>query len=213
MLGQADKITVTKESTTLVASKGHQEEIEKRVRQIERELENCQNKYDKEKLFERKAKLLGGVAVIKVGASSESALKHLKQKYEDSLNSTRAALESGIVIGAGMALAHSRDHLKLEAFHGDEALGAQIILEACLAPARQIIDNAGFDGRVVIAGLLKDKNPRLGFNVLHDTVEDLIQNGVIDAVKVVKNSLIHASSAACVALLTEALIADAKDEE
>lgn len=213
MLGQADKVTVTKDTTTLVASTGHQQEIDQRVRQIERELEACQNKYDKEKLIERKAKLKGGVAVIKVGASSESALKNLKQKYEDSLNSTRAALESGVVIGAGMALAYARNTIKLDHFTGDEALGAQIILEACLSPSRQIIENAGFDGRVVIAGLLKEHKNRQGFNVLSDRVEDLIQSGVIDALKVVKNSLIHASSAACVALLTEALIADAKDED
>lgn len=213
MLGTVEKITVTKETTTLVAGSGHQQEIEQRVRQIEREIENCQNKYDREKLVERKAKLKGGVAVIRVGASSESALKNLKQKFEDSLNSTRAAIESGIVAGAGMALAYSRDAISLNQFSGDEALGAQIVLEACLAPARQIIDNAGFDGRVVVANLLKEKSEKQGFNVLTDKVEDLFACGVIDAVKIVKNSLIHANSAACIVLLSEALIADAKDEE
>lgn len=212
MLGQAEKVTATKETTTIVASGGHQVEIEQRVRQIEREAENSQNKYDKEKLLERKAKLKGGVAVIRVGASSETALKNLKQKFEDSLNSTRAAIESGVVVGAGMALAYCREKIDLSQFLGDELLGAQIVKEACLTPSRQIIDNAGFDGRVVVANLIKEKQEQKGFNVLTDQVEDLVLSGVIDAVKIVKNTLIHASSSACIALLTEALIADAKDE-
>jgi chaperonin GroEL len=134
-LGQAEKIIVTKDSTTIISGLGQQDQIAQRVKQIEKESELASNKYDKEKLIERKAKLKGGVAVIRVGATSESAMKNLKQKFEDSLNSTRAALESGIVIGAGMALAYAAKVIHDLKLQGDERLGGLIIENACLAPA------------------------------------------------------------------------------
>lgn len=212
-LGRAQKVTVTKETTTIVSGSGKTEAISQRVRQIDNEIENSSNKFDKEKLQERKAKLLGGVAVIRVGAASESALKNLKQKFEDSLSSTKAALESGIVIGAGMALSYSSQAVKNLELEGDEKLGAQVVALACQDPAKQIVSNAGHDGNVVLANLLKEVNYQSGFNAESEKVENLLQVGVIDATKVVVGSLNTAVSSSSVILLSEALIADAKEEK
>lgn len=212
-LGEAEKVTITKESTTIISGSGKQDQIQQRVRQIDKEVHLSSNKYDKEKLLERKAKLMGGVAVIRVGATSEAALKNLKQKFEDSLSSTKAALESGIVVGAGMALAYACQKVLTLGLENDEKLGGIVVQQACMAPARQIAHNAGLDGHVVVSNLLKAAKTNHGYNVVSEQVEDLIQSGVIDAAKVIKNALIHASSAASVVLLSEALIADAKDED
>lgn len=213
VLGNAQKVSINKDTTTIISGPGHEVELEKRVRQIDREIELASNKYDKEKLVERKAKLRGGVAVIRVGAPSEAALKNLKQKFEDSLNSTRAALESGIVIGAGMALAYNAKSIESLHLEGDEKLGAQVVMSACLTPAKQIIDNAGMDGSVLVNNLIKSAKVREGFNALHERIEDLIQVGVIDAAKIVMQTLVHAISSAGVVLLSEALLADSQDEE
>ncbi len=210
--GKAESITISKENTLIVNGKGESSKIHARVKQIENEIAQSKTTYETDKLQERKAKLSGGVAVIEVGAATTPELKQKKQVYEDSLSSTKAAIEEGIVPGGGVALlraCNSIDQLKLE---GDEALGAQIVKEACRAPMRQIATNAGQDGGMIVSEVLKAKS-NFGFNALNDKIEDLITAGVIDPAKVVKNCLIYAASVAGIVLITEALIADAPEDE
>ncbi|MBS0625753.1 MAG: chaperonin GroEL [Verrucomicrobia bacterium] len=213
VLGHADQITITKEKTTIVGGQGNSNDIKARVAQIDAEIAKATSTYDKEKLEERKAKLQGGVAVIQVGAPTESEMKKKKQMYEDSLNSTRAALEEGIVPGGGVALlqaGRSATDLKLGK---DEMVGAQILLRACEAPFRQIVINTGLDASIVLEEVLKQNKKHFGFNALSEKVEDLLLAGVVDPVKVVKNSLRHAVSMAGVVLLSETLIAPAEEKE
>ena len=212
VLGSCDKIIITKDHTTLVSSSGDKAVIKARMNQIDGEIKNTTSDYEKKKLEERKAKLSGGVAQIHVGAATEPELKNKKQAFEDSLNSTKAALESGIVPGGGMALLVASNAAKKLALEGDELLGAKIVALACETPIRQIVANAGRDSSVVVAEVLKRGVP-FGFNALTEQVEDLVAAGVIDPVKVVKNALLYASSAAAITLISEALIADAKDDE
>lgn len=212
LLGAAEKITLNKEHTVIVNGKGSPEKIKARVAQIEAEAALTKSSYDKEKLEERKAKLSGGVAVIKVGAATEPELKQKKQMFEDSLNSTKAALEQGIVPGGGVALLRSSKAVSKLKLEGEEALGAKIVMSACEAPIRQIISNAGFDSSVILAEVWTGKD-HVGFNAITETVEDLIAAGVMDPVKVVKNCLTHAASVAGIVLISEALIADAPEEE
>ncbi len=212
VLGSAEKISVTKETTTLVNGSGHPEAIKARIKQLENEIENTKSSYDKEKLEERKAKLSGGVAVIRVGAATEPEMKQKKQVFEDSLTSTKTALEEGIVPGGGVSLLRASkaiDALKLE---GDEAIGAKIVAQACDTPLKQIVNNAGHDGLVVLAEVRKAK-PNYGYNALSDKVEDLISAGVVDPAKVVKYCLTYAASVAGIVLISEALISDAPEEE
>ncbi len=211
VLGSADQITIDKEKTTVVGGQGDLKEVKARIAQIDAEIKNTTSNYDKEKLEERKAKLSGGVAVIKVGAPTESEMKKKKQMYEDSLNSTRSALEDGIVPGGGVALLRaSRACAKLK-LSKEEEVGAQILLKACEAPFKQIVSNTGFDSSVVLEEALSaEKN--FGFNALTEKVEDLLKAGVIDPAKVVKFSLTHAVSMAGIVLLSEALIANADEE-
>lgn len=212
VLGSAERVMITKENTIIVNGTGNSQEIKARVKQIESEIEQCKSSYDKEKLEERKAKLSGGVAVIRVGAATEPEMKQKKQMFEDSLNSTKAAIEEGIVPGGGVALLHASkaiDGLKLE---GDEAIGAKILKMACECPLKQIVFNAGQDGSVVLAEILKSK-PNFGFNAMSEKVEDLMAAGVVDPAKVVKNSLMHALSAAGIVIISEALIGDAPEDE
>lgn len=211
VLGKVDQVRIDKEKTTLVGGKGKAKDIKARIAQIEAELANASSNYDKEKLQERKAKLQGGVALIKVGAPTESEMKKKKQMYEDSLSSTRAALEEGIVPGGGIALLRaSRACAKLD-LPREEEVGAQILLKACEAPFKQIVTNTGYDSSIVLDEVLK-KEKNFGFNALSEQVEDLLKAGVIDPAKVVKTSLAHAVSMAGIVLLSEALIADAKEE-
>jgi chaperonin GroEL len=212
VLGQCDKITITKDHTTIVSSSGDKEAIAARMKLIEAEIKKSTSDYDKKKLEERKAKLTGGVAQIRVGAATEPELKNKKQAFEDSLNSTKAALEAGIVPGGGVALLRASDAAKKLSLEGDELLGVKIVIQACEAPIRQIIANAGKDSSVVVAEVLK-KGGSFGFNALTEQVENLVSSGVIDPVKVVKNTLLYASSAAAITLISEALIADAREEE
>jgi chaperonin GroEL len=212
VLGSCERVIITKEATTIVGGHGQKSQIEGRIKQIEKELEKTTSSYDKEKLVERKAKLKGGVAVIRVGAPTEPELKQKKQTFEDSLNSTRAALESGIVAGGGVALLRASRKLATLSLEGDELLGAQLVAKACEAPIRQIVANSGFDGSVILAEVL-EKKETFGFNALSGVIEDLWEHGVIDPVKVVINCLTHASSAAGVVLISEALIGDAPEEE
>lgn len=212
LLGHAEKVTITKEKTLIIGSTGFEKEIKARIHQIENELEVAKSSYDKEKLEERKAKLSGGVAVIRVGAATEPELKEKKQAYEDSLHSTKAAKEEGIIPGGGITLLKASKAIKNLSLSGDEAIGANIVYEACRAPTRQIIDNAGLDGSVILTEI-ENAGGSFGFNALTEKVEDLMKAGVIDPAKVVKNSLIHAASVAGIVLISEALITDAKEDE
>lgn len=212
VLGEAEKITVTKDKTTIVNGKGKPKEIKARIQQIEAEMALATSSYDKEKLEERKAKLSGGVAVIRVGAATEPEMKQKKQLFEDSLNSTKAALDEGIVPGGGIALLRASRAVsgKLQLIH-DEATGAQIVFKACEAPFKQLVANTGYDPSVLLEQVLSSKE-NFGFNAITEQVEDLLQSGVIDPAKVVKTSLKFASSTAGIVLLSEVLIGDAPEE-
>lgn len=211
MLGSAEKILVTKETTTIVGGRGEMKAIKARVKQIEMEASRTTSSYDKEKLDERKAKLSGGVAVIRVGAATEPEMKQKKQVFEDSLNSTRAAIEEGIVIGGGCALLRAGKAAALK-LSGDEALGAQIVFKSCEAPFKQIVSNTGFDSSVLLNEVLSS-DLHFGFNALSEKVEDLLKAGVVDPAKVVKNALRFAASTAGIVLLSEALIGNAPENE
>jgi chaperonin GroEL len=212
ILGTCEKVVITKDSTTIVSSQGAKEEIAARIKQIEGEIKKSTGEYDKKKLEERKAKLSGGVAQIRVGAATEPELKNKKQLFEDSLNSTKAALESGIVPGGGVALLFASNAIHKLKLVGDELLGAKIVLQACETPIRQIIQNIGKDSSVILAEVRKKGMP-FGFNAMTEEVEDLIASGVIDPVKVELNALLYASSSAGITMISEALIADAKEDE
>ncbi|MBJ7449119.1 MAG: chaperonin GroEL [Parachlamydiales bacterium] len=211
MLGTCEKISITKDSTTLISGAGTKEEIEARIKQIQGELNNSTNKYDKEKLEERKAKLSGGVAVIRVGAPTEPEMKQKKQMFQDSLNSTKAALEEGIVYGGGLTLLRASDALKQMKLEGDENLGIQLLIKACEMPIRQIITNAGLEASVILSQI-QEKKGSFGFNAVSEKVEDVMVANVIDAAKVVKNCIISAISVAGIVLISEALIGDAEDD-
>lgn len=211
-LGSADKVVITKDHTTIINGAGDKKKIEERLKQIEAEMKNTSSSYDKEKLEERRTKLSGGVGVIRVGAATEPELKNKKQAFEDSLNSTKAAIEEGVVPGGGVALLRASKSLNSLKLEGDELLGAKLFSTACEAPLRQIAINAGCDGSVILGEVLKGST-NTGFNALTEQVEDLMKAGVIDPAKVVKNALIFATSAAGIVLISEALIADAKDDQ
>lgn len=212
VLGTAERIVITKESTTIIGGNGEQKNITARVKQIDNEIANTTSSYDKEKLEERKAKLSGGVAVIRVGAATEPELKQKKQLFEDSLNSTKAAVEEGIVPGAGVSLMRSRTAIEGLNLAGDEAVGGAIIYNICEAPMKQIIENAGLESSVVVEEV-RDVGDNYGFNALTDKVENLMDAGVIDPLKIVRTSLQQAASVASIVLISEALIADAPEEE
>ncbi len=212
VLGSAEKITITKDHTTIIHGAGDKKALEARLKQIEAEINNCTSSYDKEKLEERRAKLSGGVAVIRVGAATEPELKHKKQAFEDSLNSTKAAIEEGIVSGGGTALLRSAKGISQLKLEGDELLGAKLFMQACEAPLRQIAINAGMDGSVILAEVNK-AGQNVGFNAATEKVEDLMAAGVIDPAKVIKHALIFATSAAGIVILSEALIADAQEDQ
>lgn len=211
-LGSAEKIIISKENTVIVNGTGQQKEIAARIKQIENEITSSKSSYDKEKLEERKAKLSGGIAVISVGAPTETELKQRKQVFEDSLNSTKAALEEGIVPGGAVALLRASKALSSLKLEGDEASGANIVAQACQAPLKQIVNNAGLDGSVVL-NEVKNAAHNIGFNANTGKVEDLVAAGVIDPAKVVINSLIHAASVAVIVLISEALIGEAPEDE
>jgi chaperonin GroEL len=213
VFGSAAKIEIDKDNTTIISGNGQVTDIQSRIKQLDNEIEISTSSYDKEKLEERKAKLSGGVAVIRVGAATEPELKQKKQAFEDSLSSTKAAVEEGIVTGAGVALyraAKAIDTLNLE---GDELLGADMVRHASEAPIRQIIENAGYEGSVILQEIKEAKGETFGFNTETDQVEDLAKAGVMDPTKVVVASLVYAASVAGVVLISEVLIGDAEEEE
>lgn len=212
VLGSAEKVITTKDKTTLIGGFGDQKSIQNRIQQIELELKETTSSYDKEKLEERKAKLSGGVAVIRVGAPTEPEMKQKKQVFEDSLNSTRAATEEGIVLGGGIALLQASKAILTMDLSKEELTGAHIVLKACEAPFKQIVTNAGFDSSLLLEQI-QAKGGNFGFNAASETVEDLLVAGVVDPVKVIKHTLIFAASTAGVILLSEALIGNAPEDK
>ncbi len=211
VLGSAEKVLVDKEKTTIVGGRGSHKQIQARIKQIDAEIAKATSSYDKEKLEERKAKLSGGVAVIRVGAATEPEMKQKKQTFEDSLNSTRAAIEEGIVVGGGCALLRASKSAALK-LSDEEAIGAQIVFKACEAPFKQIVSNTGFDSSVLLDEVLAS-GAHFGFNAMTEKVEDLLKAGIVDPAKVVKNAIRYAVSTAGVVLLSEALIGNAPEEE
>jgi chaperonin GroEL len=212
-LGRAKKITIDKDNTTIVEGAGKASEIEGRVRQIRAQIEETTSDYDKEKLQERLAKLVGGVAVIKVGAATETELKEKKARVEDAMHATRAAVEEGIVAGGGVALLRCIPALERLKTEGDEATGISIVKRALEEPLRQIAHNAGFEGAVVIGRVRESKEDNFGFNAESDEYGDLVKMGVIDPAKVTRLALQNAASIAGLMLTTEALVAEIKEKE
>jgi chaperonin GroEL len=212
-LGQVKKLTIDKDNTTLVEGKGKHSEIEGRVKEIRSQIDKTTSDYDREKLQERLAKLVGGVAVIKVGAATETEMKEKKARVEDAMHATRAAVEEGIVPGGGVALARcvaALDKLKLD---GDEQIGVNIVKRALQEPLRQIVENAGEEGAVVLGKVLDSKDPNYGFNALNNEYEDLVKAGVLDPTKVVRTALTNAGSIASLMLTTEALVAEIPEKK
>ena len=212
-LGKAKKVVVDKDKTTLIDGAGSTKEIEGRIKQIRAQIEETTSDYDKEKLQERLAKLAGGVAVIKVGAATETEMKEKKARVEDALNATRAAVEEGIVPGGGVALlraAKALDHLKLA---GDEATGAHIVRRALEEPIRRIVENAGLEGSVVVEKVKASKELAYGFDAESNEYVDLMHAGIIDPTKVERIALQNAASIASLLLTTEALITDIPEEK
>ena len=214
MLGTAKKVMMTKEETTIVEGAGKKSEIQGRCNQIRAQVEETSSDYDREKLQERLAKLAGGVAVIKVGGATEIEVKEKRDRVEDAMNATRAAVEEGIVPGGGTALIYAIKCLnKVEFANDDQRVGIDIIRKAIEAPVRQIAENAGVSGAVVAGKLLEAKGATLGFNAQTGVYEDLVKAGVIDPVKVVRTALQDASSVAGLLITTEAMVAEAPDDK
>lgn len=207
MLGSARKVVSTKDNTTIVDGKGDQAVVKERIQQIETAIKKADSDFDKEKLQERLAKLTGGVAVIKVGAATETEMKEKKDRIEDALAATKAAVEEGIVVGGGVAYLRSLSIIENLELDNEEQLGANILERALTAPSEQIAHNAGKDGKVVVAEILKHKD-NYGYNAQTDTFEDLVQAGIVDPTKVVRSALQNAASAAGMFLTTEAVITD-----
>jgi chaperonin GroEL len=213
-LGRAKKITVDKDNTTIVEGKGKGTEIEGRVKEIRGQVENSTSDYDREKLQERLAKLVGGVAVIKVGAATETEMKEKKARVEDAMHATRAAVEEGIVPGGGVALlrcAAALDELKIR--NDDELTGVEIVKRALEEPIRQIVNNSGEEGAIVVGKIRDSKDHNFGYNAQTDKFEDLVKAGVIDPTKVTRTALQNAASIAALMLTTEALVSDVPEDK
>ncbi|EXL08836.1 chaperonin GroEL [Aquamicrobium defluvii] len=213
MLGRAKKVRIEKENTTIVDGAGKKAEIQGRVGQIKAQIEETTSDYDREKLQERLAKLAGGVAVIRVGGSTEVEVKEKKDRVDDALNATRAAVEEGIVPGGGVALLRATQAIKAEGANADQAAGIAIVRRALQAPARQIANNAGAEASIIVGKILENKSATYGYNAATDEYGDLIQLGIVDPVKVVRTALQDAASVAGLLVTTEAMIADAPKKE
>jgi chaperonin GroEL len=212
-LGKARRVTVNKDNTTIIDGSGNQKAVEGRIKQLRTQVEETTSDYDREKLQERLAKLAGGVAIIKVGAATETEMKEKKARVEDALHATRAAVEEGIVPGGGIALLRAAlavGKLKLE---GDEQFGVTIIRRACEEPIRQIVLNGGTEGAVVVDKIKNQDDPNFGYNAFTDEYEDLVKAGVIDPAKVTRSALQNAASIASLMLTTEAMICAAPEED
>jgi chaperonin GroEL len=211
-LGRAKRVTVDKDTTTIIDGGGSQKDIDGRLKQLRAQIEETTSDYDREKLQERLAKLAGGVAIIKVGAATETEMKEKKARVEDALHATRAAIEEGIVPGGGVALLRASvalQHLKLE---GDEQFGVIIVRRACEEPARQIVLNCGVEGAVVVDRIKTNQDPAFGFNASTEQYENLVDAGVIDPTKVTRTALQNAASIASLMLTTDATICGIVDE-
>ena len=211
-LGSAKRVTIDKESTTIVEGAGSSEGIQGRIAQIKRQIEETSSDYDREKLQERLAKLAGGVAVINVGAATETEMKEKKARVEDALHATRAAVEEGIVAGGGTALIRAQSSLSGLSLEGEEAIGVSIISAACEAPLRQLVANAGGEGAIVVEKV-KAASGNEGYNVSNDEFTDLVKAGIIDPAKVTRSALQNASSIASLLLTTECMITDIPEEK
>ena len=212
-LGHADKVIIGKDTTTIVGGSGDKAQIESRITQIRAQIEKASSDYDREKLEERLAKLAGGVAVIKVGANTEAAMKERKFRVEDALNATRAAVESGIVPGGGVALLRSREAISGLALEGDEQIGGRILYKALALPLTSIARNAGERGSLVAAEILEHDDKNYGYDALNKKYGDMIEMGIIDPVKVVRVALQNAAGRAGLMLTTDAVITELKDKE
>ena len=209
-LGRARKVVVNKENTTIIDGAGKPADIKGRIKQIKAEIEATDSDFDREKLQERLAKLAGGVAVVKVGAATETEMKEKKHRVEDALNATRAALEEGIVPGGGVALINVIGDVKKVKAEGDEATGVNIIARALEEPLRQLADNAGLEGSVVV-NRVKNEKPGVGLNVSTDEYENLVKAGIIDPALVTRSALQNAASIAKNILTTECVVAELPD--
>ncbi len=207
-LGRAKKVKIDKDNTTIIEGAGKRDDIKGRVALIQNELNKCTSDYDKEKLSERIAKLSGGVAKVNVGGATESEVKERKARVEDAMHATRAAIQEGILPGGGVALLRASEGLKAKELSHDEEIGFNIIVRACKAPIKQIVDNAGSDGNIVAAKVIESKDQNYGFNAREDKYCDMIREGIIDPTKVVRSALQNAASVASLLLTSDALVAD-----
>jgi chaperonin GroEL len=209
MLGKAKRVRIEKENTTIINGAGKKADIEGRVGQIKAQIEETTSDYDREKLQERLAKLAGGVAVIRVGGATEVEVKEKKDRVDDALNATRAAVEEGIVPGGGVALLRAKAAVsKLKSENADEQAGINIVLKALESPIRQIVENAGVEGSIVVGKILENKSQTYGFNAQAETYVDMIEAGIVDPAKVVRTALQDASSVAGLLITTEAMVAE-----
>ncbi|QCK85876.1 chaperonin GroEL [Phreatobacter aquaticus] len=214
MLGRAKKVLIEKEKTTIVDGAGKKKDIEARIGQIKAQIEETSSDYDREKLQERLAKLAGGVAVIKVGGATEIEVKEKKDRVDDALNATRAAVLEGIVPGGGVALLRAKANVqKLKSDNADVQAGINIVLKAIEAPIRQIVENAGVEGSIVVNKIMENKSPTFGFNAQTEEFVDMLDAGIVDPVKVVRTALQNAASVASLLITTGAMIAEAPKKE
>jgi chaperonin GroEL len=212
-LGRAKRVTVDKDNTTIVDGNGKEKDIQGRIKQLRGQIDETTSDYDREKLQERLAKLAGGVAVIKVGAATETEMKEKKARVEDALHATRAAVEEGIVPGGGVSLLRASKALASFRVEGDEQIGVDIVRRACEEPLRQIVVNSGTEGAIVVEKIRENSNVNFGFNAMTDTYEDLVSAGVIDPTKVTRTALQNAASIASLMLTTEALVAEIPEKK
>jgi chaperonin GroEL len=214
MLGTAKKVSITKDDTTIVEGAASKNAISSRCNMIRKQIDETSSEYDKEKLQERLAKLAGGVAVIRVGGATEIEVKEKKDRVDDALNATRAAVEEGVVPGGGTALLHSTKSLaKMEGANNDQTVGIDIVRRALQAPIRQIAENSGFDGAVVAGKVLEGKGATFGFDAQAGEYTDLVKSGIIDPAKVVRTALQDAASVAGLLITTEAMVAEKPDDK
>ena len=213
MLGKAKRVTITKDDTTMVRGGGKKDDIEARIGQIKQQIEDTTSDYDREKLQERLAKLAGGVAVIKVGGATEVEVKEKKDRVDDALNATRAAVEEGIVPGGGVALLHASKGIKVKGDNADQEAGINIVRRALQAPIRQIAENAGVEGSIVVGKVLGQKSASYGYDAQNDAYVDLIAKGIIDPAKVVRTALQDAASVAGLLVTTEAGVAESPKKD
>ncbi|MCB1494787.1 MAG: chaperonin GroEL, partial [Bauldia sp.] len=214
MLGKAKRVNISKENTTIVDGSGKKKEIEARINQIKQQIEETTSDYDREKLQERLAKLAGGVAVIRVGGATEVEVKEKKDRVDDALNATRAAVEEGIVPGGGVALLRAKKAVgKLNSDNADVQAGINIVLRALETPIRQIAQNAGVEGSIVVSKVLESKADTFGFDAQDEAYKDMVSAGIIDPTKVVRTALQDASSVAGLLVTTEAMVAEVPKKE